>query len=260
MPQDVYTPRPGLDAAALSDVGRQRANNEDSYLLWEPDSDDEFLRKGRLAIVADGMGGYEGGEKASRLAVESIRHIYDRDFSDPQQTLVAAFTSAHNFIQRYAAEHPDLQGMGTTCTAVSIIGRQLRFAHVGDSRLYLIRQDSIARLTRDDSYVGRLVENGIVRAEDAESHPRRHILTAALGSGPEITPSVPDHPLELDNGDTLLLCTDGLWSLVAEPDVLPIVQSNAPAEACAQLVQAALDRGGPDNITVLLLRFFLPEQ
>jgi len=260
MPQDVYTPRPGLAAAALTDVGRQRANNEDSYLFWEPDSDDDFLRKGRLAIVADGMGGYEGGEKASRLAVETVRHIYDRDFADPQQTLVAAFTSAHTAIQRYAAEHPDLQGMGTTCTAVSLIGRQLRFAHVGDSRLYLIHQDSISRLTRDDSYVGRLVETGIVRAEDAESHPRRHILTAALGSGPEIFPSVPDHLIELDNGDILILCTDGLWSLVPESDVLRIAQSNPPAEACAQLVREALGRGAPDNVTVLLLRFFLPEQ
>ena len=96
MPSDVYTPRPGIDAAALTDVGLQRANNEDSHLLWEPTSDDDYRRKGRLAIIADGMGGYEGGEKASRLAVETIREVYERDSSSsPQQILVDGFTAAH---------------------------------------------------------------------------------------------------------------------------------------------------------------------
>jgi PPM family protein phosphatase len=259
MPSDFYTPRPGIAAAALTDVGLQRANNEDSHLLWEPASDDDFVRKGRLAIVADGMGGYEGGEKASRLAVETIRQIYESDSSsDPQQTLVDAFITAHAAIQRYAVDHPDLQGMGTTGTAIALLGRQLYFAHVGDSRLYLIRDNSISRLTRDDSYVGRLVENGIVRAEDAESHPRRHILTAALGSGRDIMPSVPEHTIVLAENDTLLLCTDGLWSLVPEADILHISQSYPPTEACSQLVQAALDRGAPDNVTVLILRISDP--
>jgi protein phosphatase len=259
MPSDVYTPRPGIDAAALTDVGLQRANNEDSHLLWEPTSDDDYRRKGRLAIIADGMGGYEGGEKASRLAVETIREVYERDSSSsPQQILVDGFTAAHAAIQRYTVDHPDLQGMGTTCTAISLVGHVLHFAHVGDSRLYLMRDNSISRLTRDDSYVGRLVENGIVRAEDAETHPRRHILTAALGSGRDVIPSVPEHPLSLSNGDLLLLCTDGLWGLVPEPDILRIAQSYPPTEACSQLVKAALDRGAPDNITVLILRFSEP--
>src|SRR6201997_2839396 len=117
MAVDLKTPKPGIEAASLTDVGLQRANNEDSFLYWEPDSDAEFRRKGRLAIVADGMGGYEGGQEASRLAVETVRHIYDRDFNgDPQRTLVTAFLSAHDVIQRYAFEHPQFQGMGTTCT------------------------------------------------------------------------------------------------------------------------------------------------
>ena len=97
---------------------------------------------------------------------------------------------------------------------MSLIGRELCFAHVGDSRLYLVRANTVSRLTRDHSYVGRLVESGIVRSEDAESHPQRHILTAALGSGKEVVPDRPDHPLMLEEGDTLVLCTDGLWSLV----------------------------------------------
>jgi PPM family protein phosphatase len=255
MAVDLKTPKPGIEAASLTDVGRQRSNNEDSFLYWEPDSDEDFRRKGRLAVVADGMGGYEGGQEASRLAVETVRSVYDNTSSgDPQAALLEAFETAHQNIQRFAQEHPQFYGMGTTCTALSIVNRQLCFAHVGDSRLYLIRADSITRLTRDHSYVGRLVETGIVRSEDAESHPQRHILTAALGSGRDVTPHIPEHPVALEERDALLLCTDGLWGVVGDPDLARITQTNAPAEACEKLLNMALERGGPDNITVLVLR------
>jgi protein phosphatase len=247
--------KPGIVIASLTDVGRQRSNNEDSYLYWEPDSENEFLRKGRLAIVADGMGGYEGGQEASRLAVETVRSFYDRNFTgEPQQTLVTAFETAHANIQRYASEHTEFQGMGTTCTALAIVGRQLFFAHVGDSRLYRISEKNVARLTRDHSYVGRLVESGIVRSEDAESHPQRHILTAALGSGREVVPDIPEQPVTLEEGDTLVLCTDGLWSMVNETELATVARSENPAESSLALVNMALQRGGPDNITVLILR------
>jgi PPM family protein phosphatase len=255
MPVDCKTPKPGIEAASLTDVGLQRADNEDSYLYWEPDSADDFRRKGRLAIVADGMGGYEGGEQASRLAVDTVRHIYDRDSAgNPQGALLAGFHAAHDTIQRYAFEHPQFHGMGTTCTALAIVDGQLYFAHVGDSRLYLVRGGLISRLTRDHSYVGRLVENGIVRSEDAESHPQRHILTAALGSGRDILPHIPEQPVALEENDVLILCTDGLWSLVGDQDLLPIAQTQPLADGCARLVKMALQRGGPDNITVQLLR------
>lgn len=247
--------KPGVEIAALTDVGRQRANNEDAYLYWEPESEEEFRRKGRLAVVADGMGGYEGGQEASRVAVETVRHIYDCDFAhDPRQSLVAALLRAHGNIQRYALEHVEFQGMGTTCTALAIVGRKLYFAHVGDSRLYLVRPHEISQLTRDHSYVGRLVESGIVRSEDAQSHPQRHILTAALGSGREISPDSSDQPIPLQPGDNILLCTDGLWSVVGEPELADTVRSHSPAKACRALVDIALERGGPDNVTAMILR------
>src|ERR1019366_288949 len=118
MAVDVKTPKPGIEAASLTDVGRQRSNNEDSFLYWEPDSDADFLLKGRLAVVADGMGGYEGGQEASRLAVETLVAAY-RDFGgdDPQQALVEALQAAHEQIRQYSFAHPELRGMGTTCTA-----------------------------------------------------------------------------------------------------------------------------------------------
>jgi serine/threonine protein phosphatase PrpC len=251
--------KPGIEVAGLSDVGCQRENNEDSYLYWEPAGDDEFQRKGRLAVIADGMGGHEGGQEASRLAVETVREVYDQAFdlnnnNDPQAALVESFSAAHARIQEYAEQHPVFQGMGTTCTALVLRGRQLYFAHVGDSRLYLVRDARILRLTRDHSYVGRLVESGIVRAEDAEKHPQRHILTAALGAGRELAVDSAEQGVDLLEGDDLLLCTDGLWSVVSEEELEMAVSGNAPAECCAVLVNLARQRGGPDNITLQVLR------
>lgn len=255
MPVHSKNPKPGLEVASLTDVGLQRANNEDSYLYWEPEADDDFRRKGRLAIVADGMGGYEGGQEASRLAVETVRNVYDDQFNgNPQAALTAGLQSAHEAIQRYAVQNPQFTGMGTTGTALAILDQQLYFAHVGDSRLYLVRGAYISRLTRDHSYVGRLVESGIVRSEDAESHPQRHILTAALGSGRDVEPDLPAQPIALQEGDLLILCTDGLWSVVPEHEISRIARANAPAEACREMVAAALERGGPDNVTVIILR------
>jgi serine/threonine protein phosphatase PrpC len=251
---DCMNVKPGVEVAGLSDVGCQRENNEDSYLYWEPAGDEEFRRKGRLAVIADGMGGHEGGLEASRLAVETVREVYDQGFrDDPQAALLESFAAAHARIRDYAEQHPAFQGMGTTCTAVVLRGRQLYFAHVGDSRLYLVRGAHILRLTRDHSYVGRLVESGLVRAEDAEKHPQRHILTAALGAGMEVAVDGADQALILQDGDDLLLCTDGLWSVVTEEELETAVR-NPPAQCCAALVKLARQRGGPDNITVQVLR------
>jgi protein phosphatase len=205
------------------------------------------------------MGGYEGGQEASRLAVDTVREIYGavvRD--DPRVALLEAFVTAHQRIQAYALRHPELHGMGTTCTALVIKNRQLYFAHVGDSRLYLVRGGIISRLSRDHSYVGRLVESGIVRVEDAEKHPQRHILTCALGAGLEVATESPEQAIALQDSDTLLLCTDGLWGVVSDPELQRAVSHKAPLESCDALVKLALERGGPDNITVQVLRV-LPE-
>ena len=255
MSVDCVTAKPGVEVAGLSDIGCQRENNKDSYLYWEPSGDDEFQRKGRLAVIADGMGGHEGGQEASRMAVETVREIYDQAFhDDPQAALMESFAAAHARIQDFAERNPVFHGMGTTCTAMVLRGRQLYFAHVGDSRLYLVRDARILRLTRDHSYVSRLVENGIVRAEDAEKHPQRHILTAALGAGREVAIDGAEQGLPLHEGDELLLCTDGLWGVVSEQELETAVSGNTPAESCAALVSLARQRGGPDNITVQVLR------
>ncbi len=184
--------RPGIEMASLSDLGCVRENNEDSYSYWEPASDAEFAQKGRLAVVADGMGGHEGGQEASRLAVEAIQETYaDGLVTDPQALLTAGFLEAHQRIQSYAITHTKLRGMGTTATAAVLVADRLYYAHVGDSRLYRVNKEEITRLTHDHSYVGRLVENGVITPEEAEAHPQRNILTAALGAGAEIVVEAP---------------------------------------------------------------------
>jgi len=247
--------RSGIELASLSDLGCQRENNEDRYSYWEAESDEVFRTRGRLAIVADGMGGYEGGQEASRIAVEAIEEVYSSTLDgDPQSLLVAGFRAAHERIQELAREDSSLHGMGTTCTAVVLLRRRLYYAHVGDSRLYLVRGGDITRLTRDHSYVGRLVESGVISSQEAEIHPQRHILTAALGAGAEVSPDASEEPLSLETGDVLVLCTDGLWGQLTEQEIQDAVTAHPPARACRELVQLARKRGGPDNITLQVIR------
>jgi protein phosphatase len=243
-----------VEFADLSDVGCQRERNEDSRAYWQPISPDDCRRKGRLAVVADGMGGYQGGQEASRIAVQTVCDIYANTTGTPQALLLAALNTAHGRIRDYARQHPALFGMGTTCTAISITDSHLYFAHIGDSRLYLVHDAKISRLTRDHSYVGRLVESGLIAETDAEAHPQRHVLTAALGVGDEVTPDAPLHPLPLDQGDVLVLCTDGLWGLISDEELRARVTQHAPSDACRELVSLARERGAPDNVTVQVMR------
>jgi serine/threonine protein phosphatase PrpC len=263
--------RTGIELSVRSDIGCVRQNNEDSFGYWEPEDDQQFLRKGRLAVVADGMGGYEGGQEASRLAVETLVAAY-RDFGgdDPQMALVEALQAAHDQIREYSFAHPELRGMGTTCTAAAIVRAArggvdggvngsnhydaLYYVHVGDTRLYLIRGGEITRVTRDHSYVGRLVESGMISQEEAETHPQRNILTAALGTNPDLIMDSPAQPQHLRPEDVLLICSDGLWGQVHDSEILGAVKNKSAEQAGRELINLARERGGPDNITVEILR------
>jgi serine/threonine protein phosphatase PrpC len=247
--------RDGIEVSGQSDIGCLRKNNEDSFGYWEPEDDREFARKGRLAIVADGMGGYEGGQEASRLAVDTLVGTYrDFDGDDPQQALIEGLQAAHDEIRRYGFAHPALHGMGTTCTAVAIVDHALHYVHVGDTRLYLIRDGQITQVTRDHSYVGRLVEAGMISREEAETHPQRNILTAALGTNPELIMDSPGHPEALRADDVLVICSDGLWGMVHNHEILLAVEKQSAERAGEDLIELARQRGGPDNITVNILR------
>lgn len=247
--------RTGIEVSGQSDIGCLRKNNEDSFGYWEPESDEEFARKGRLAVVADGMGGYEGGQEASRMAVDALLKVY-QEFGgdDPQQALVEGLQAAHEDIRRYGLAHPALRGMGTTCTAAAIVNDALYYVHVGDTRLYLVRDGQIHQVTRDHSYVGRLVEAGMISREEAEIHPQRNILTAAVGTNPELIMDSPGRPEPLHPKDVLLMCSDGLWGVIRDPEILAAVEKHNAEGAGRELIELARERGGPDNITVSILR------
>ena len=247
--------RPGVELASLTDVGCSRENNEDSYSYWEAESEEVFERFGRLAIVADGMGGYEGGQVASRMAVETIPEAYSRSSeTDPQKALLQSFAEAHLKIQKCARENPGLTAMGTTCTAFALVKRKIYVAHVGDSRLYLLREGHLQLLTHDHTLVARWLESGAIQPEAAANHPQKHVLTAALGVADDIHPDFPPEPLPARPGDVLLLSTDGLWGQISNGEIQHVLNSQSSATACRMLVQLAKDRGGPDNITVQIMR------
>ena len=247
--------RAGIEAAGLTDVGCHRENNEDNYAYWEPEEESEFQRLGRLAVVADGMGGAEGGQYASRIAVEAVCDTYSGSLEpDPQQRLLASFREANERVQEEGRTRPHLHGMGTTLTACALVGRNLYFAHIGDSRLFLVRDGEARQLSRDHSLVARLIESGTIRPEEAENHPQKHVLTAAVGVAEDLQPDMPPSPLELKPSDVLVLCSDGMWGQMTLAEIAEIASTSAPKEACKAFVKLAKDRGGPDNITVQILR------
>jgi protein phosphatase len=247
--------RPGVELASLTDVGCHRENNEDSYSYWEPEDDAAFAKLGRLAIVADGMGGHEGGQIASQTAVKTFTKAYaDSPGPDPQARLLSALNEAHLGIQKQARENPRLSSMGTTCTALALVNSQVYFVHVGDSRLYLVREGKLRILTRDHTLVARLIDKGVIRPDQAQDHPQKHVLTSALGVPEDMDIDYSPEPLPLQKGDVLMICTDGLWGQLDSGEIEQALASQSPKAACHALVQLAKDRGGPDNITLQVLR------
>jgi protein phosphatase len=247
--------RPGIDLANLTDTGLVRPQNEDYYCYAEPEDQEVFRVKGRLAVVADGMGGHIGGQVASGLAVDTVRQTYfSEDAGNPHDALVEAFRCAHLSIHQYAREHPELKSMGTTCTAAAIVDFNLYYGHIGDSRLYLVHNGAISQVTRDHSMVNRLVEEGKLTHEEAAVHPDRNVLTAALGMQTKPSADFSEAPLELWPGDTILICSDGLHGLVTDQEMCFLVNTISPREACVNLVEMAKQRGGHDNITVQILK------
>jgi serine/threonine protein phosphatase PrpC len=247
--------RKDVELANASDVGCQREVNEDYYLFVEPQSDEEFARRGRLVVVADGVGGAVGGQVASRLAAHTIRDVFlHSDSVNPRDVLIEGYLMAHRGIQEYTRSHPDLTGMATTCTAAVLRQGQLTLGHIGDSRLYLIRGRRARQLSRDHTVVNQMLEQGEITAEQAAHHERKHVLFAALGTGETLAADFPDEPLDLQGGDVLLFCSDGIHGLISDEELAEVATTQAPPEACRELVAWARARGGPDNITVQIVR------
>ncbi len=224
---------------ARSDVGCVRTHNEDSYLVQSP-----------LFCVSDGMGGHAAGEVASSIAVETIAK-HAPTTADPAQ-LARAVETANTAIMEAAANGVGRPGMGCTATAAYIEGTQLAIAHVGDSRAYLVHDHTLIRVTRDHSYVEELVDAGEITADEARVHPNRSVITRALGSDPTM---YADHfQLNIEEGDRLILCSDGLSSMIPDAEIETIANQSATAQmAVDNLVDAALAAGGSDNVTVVVV-------
>ncbi len=248
--------RPGIELGNLTDIGCHRSQNEDYYCYAEPEDEEKFARKGRLLVIADGMGGHQGGQIASGIAINSVRAAYlGSDALAPETALVEALQAAHLAIQDFVRKHREFEGMGTTCIAAVLRGSELVYAHVGDSRLYLVRNGSIFQLTRDQTVVNRLFEQGLIIEQEMETHPDRGVLTTALGVGNTVSIEVPESPIVLIPSDIFLMCTDGLHDLVKSGEMASAVTENSPASACHTLIELAKSRGGFDNITVQILKF-----
>ncbi len=240
---------------AATDVGLRRESNEDHFALWIPEDAGERERRGALLLVADGMGGAKAGEVASRVAVETVVRGYrESTAEEPIEALRGAVEAANQAVHDLSRAQSDLRGMGTTCTAVVVRSHDVSVVHVGDSRAYLVRGDSIRQLTRDHSLVAQLVSERLLTPEQARTDPRRNVVTRSIGVGATI--EVDRETLEggLREGDTLVLCTDGLHGLVSDRELAVTASQPDLEQSCRDLVALARERGGPDNITVLLAR------
>jgi len=229
-----------LRAVAASDQGLVRSNNEDAVFVGD-----------RLLVVADGMGGLPAGELASEILVQALREIDDLpDEGEPLQDLLAALATANEQIEAAVADDDAREGMGTTVTSLLLSGDRVAALNVGDSRCYLIRGGELTQITRDDTYVQALVDQGVLTPDDARRHPQRALVTQAVQGGP-FRPAGRMVPVQA--GDRFLLCSDGLSDYVEDEVIATTLRSYQDRTVCAaELIARTLEAGAPDNVTVIV--------
>lgn len=237
------------DAISITDVGKEREKNEDNLGYGKTPNGDVF-------VVCDGMGGHVGGQVASTIAVESIMEYF---YTEKKPNVISAIREAIEFangkiIEKWMAQ-TDLKGMGTTVVVLVIQNENIYIGHVGDSRAYLQTKNKLYRVTKDHSYVQGLVDNGIITEAEAEVHPRKSELTKALGIKQDVISEITKTPLQLVNGDMMLMCSDGLSGMVNDLNIQMILSKNEPISKIGyELLEMALNAGGTDNITLHLFR------
>lgn len=236
---------PAFTTAARTDVGRVRDANEDFVAEFEDPSGR------RMLVVADGMGGHRGGATASRLCVETLGEVFHESIETPETLLRDALRAANERVHRTAHGDLELAGMGTTAVVLLLTPDDGAWvAHLGDSRAYLLRDGVLRPLTQDHTLVAAMVQRGLIEAEAAETHPRRHELVRCVGFHDEVEPEITR--LEVLPGDRFLLCSDGLSGQVDEAEIAAILQRECPRGAVGALVEAANGAGGRDNVSVLV--------
>ena len=236
---------------AKSDIGKARELNQDYYYVSK-ETDEP-----KIYILADGMGGYKGGEIASKLATDSVRKYIENNFdSTPKEKeeilklIGSAVEYANMVVYEKSKEIPELEGMGTTIEVCLIYNNKAYIGHIGDSRIYRIRKDVIRKLTKDHSYVQKLVEDKKITREEAKSHPKKNMLTRALGCTPYVEPDL--RARNFEKGDVFIICSDGLTNMVDEKRIYELVKNDITT-ATDNLIKEANDAGGYDNITVIII-------
>ena len=242
-----------IRAFSITDIGRVRKLNQDYVFA----SEQALGNLPNLFIVADGMGGHNAGDYASKHSVEIMKAEIERSFEkSPVKILRKAIQAANDYIRQKAGEDESLRGMGTTVVAATCLGdRYLEVANVGDSRLYIVNNDKIEQITRDHSLVEEMVRMGGIDRESARIHPDKNIITRAVGV--EAAVEADFYNVELERGDTVLLCSDGLTNMLEDEEIRMIMGSREGVEEKAEeLVRAANDNGGRDNIAVIIIEPF----
>ena len=242
-----------LDATQRTDPGRERDHNEDYCGSFEPEEPELLAERGRLYLVADGIGGHLAGDVAAQYAVEQVLYAYYNDpWVGPGENLTRAIRGANADLYQEAQRNPARSGMGTTLVAAAIRGDELTVANVGDSRAYLVREGQIRQISRDHSWVAEKLAAGLLTPEQARNHPNRNIITRSLGNDPDVEVDV--FCERIGPGDVILLCTDGLSGLVRDEEMAAVVSRADPRRAAEELVRLANERGGPDNITATVIK------
>lgn len=240
-----------LNVAQRTDIGRIRANNEDNLISVVPQDNQLLQEKGALFVVSDGMGGHERGEVASELTIQKVKEYYYQDRQDDIPTaLQEAIKQANAAIYR-ASSGSGASSMGATCVAAVLHDQMLYAANVGDSRVYVLREGQLRQVTRDHSLVAQLVENGEITPAQARTHEKRNVIYRSLGQ-PEVEIDLFSEPVQ--EGDTLILCTDGLCNVLEDEELRTIVEQHGPEESVQQLIACANEAGGPDNVTAIVVR------
>lgn len=235
-----------MQILAKTDIGKERKINEDFFYI--SDAEDEI----QLTILADGMGGYNAGEVASKTATQAVREYIKAHplKKDIEETIRQSIEYANKVVYEKAKTKKELEGMGTTLDVCLIYNNKIYIGHIGDSRVYRIRDNEMQRITRDDSYVQTLIEDGKITKEEAFNHPKKNMITKALGCMGDVVPNIYEETFK--KNDIILMTSDGLTNMVKEEEILDIIKQD-PEKSVDKLIKQANDNGGYDNITVVII-------
>lgn len=242
-----------VSIGAKTDLGRVRENNEDKFEFYVPDDELILASRGQVFVVCDGMGGHAAGQIASELACKTFIDVYySHPGSDPKEAMGTAIHAANRWVFLTARSNGNRAGMGTTLSAMVLLQEKAYCVQVGDSRIYRLRDGELTQITEDHTFVNELVRVGTISAEDAINHPKKNVITRAVGVEENVVPDF--FEFDVVEGDVYFLCSDGVLNHVDDEGILSILTSNGPAAAAWKMVGQALLGGGSDNTTAMVLR------